>query len=76
MRTLSVVTKLTVEARSRGESCTSGRPQRSTSPEATGPSPASARSSVLLPLPLRPSSAVRLPCAKVVETSSSSVRRP
>ena len=76
MRTLSVVTKATVSARWRGVSWSSGRPHSSMRPPAAGASPATARSRVLLPVPLRPMRAVSVPGASVAEASVSSVRLP
>jgi len=76
MRTRSVVTNPTVVARSWGVSALSGRPQSSIFPAETEPSPARARSRVLLPVPLRPIRAVSSPCPNEAETSSSSVRLP
>jgi len=73
---LSVVTNPTVVDSSWGVSDASGRPQSATSPETVVPRPAMARSRVLLPVPLRPISAVSDPWAKAAVTSSSSVRLP
>ena len=76
MRTLSVVTKLTIEARCNGVSEASACPQSVISPEAASPSPAAARSRVLLPVPLRPIRAVSEPRGTEALTSCSRMRLP
>ena len=76
MRTLSVVTKLTVEARWSGVSAARGLPQSSIPPDAAAPRPATVRSRVLLPVPLRPIRAVSDPGGTEAETSRSRMRWP
>ena len=61
MRTFSVVTKLTTCASSCAGVALSRRPQSRIPPDSGASSPATARSSVLFPVPLRPSNATSRP---------------